>query len=179
LKSIFARAQPCSLPFSLSFIYIPYLTPFPEMSFAKVARAAGVRTSALGNRGNDCYRLRAFRPHNSYNTQHGKRGRKARRTGMGRAHLHQRMHGQDYERRLRMHPRCTRWETATSEDNLKSARSVHYFPYLDPPSSRERARNHHNNGTATTSAMIMTQSRMPRQSWPLIVHIAPGTRSLA
>lgn len=59
----------------LSFFCRSHLIPFPEKSFAKVARAAAARTSALdNNRGYDCYRLRAFRPHNSCNSQHRKRG---------------------------------------------------------------------------------------------------------
>ena len=42
----------------------------PGKSFAGGARAVGARTSALGNRGNDCYRLRAFRrPHNLHATE--------------------------------------------------------------------------------------------------------------
>lgn len=52
-----------------------HLIPFPEKSFAKVARAVAAQTSALGNnRGYDCYRLRAFRPHNLCNSQHKNRG---------------------------------------------------------------------------------------------------------
>lgn len=62
-------------PFFLSLFSHPHLILFPEKSFAKEARAAAARTSALGNnRGYDCYRLRAFRPHNSCNSQHRKRG---------------------------------------------------------------------------------------------------------
>lgn len=61
-----------SVFFSIS---LSHLVTFPEKSFARLARAVAARTSALGNRGYDRYCLRAFRPHNSCNSRHGKRGR--------------------------------------------------------------------------------------------------------
>lgn len=92
------------------------------MSFAKVVRAVAARTSALGNRGNDCYRLRAFRPHNSYNTQHGKCGREMLKTSIGCAlALDKKYIATDVAYTRFYHA----VEPAMSKDNLKNARSVH------------------------------------------------------
>lgn len=65
-------------PSSILSLFLTHLVTFPEKTIAGLARAVVARTSALGNRGYDRYCLRAFRPHNSCNSRHGKRGRGVR-----------------------------------------------------------------------------------------------------
>lgn len=96
-----------------------YLKLFLERSFEEEARAVVARTSALGNRGNDCYRLRAFRLHNSCNSDP-----KTHVEDRGE-HLKKRMPLGDRRASLFLN---ARW-FATSKDNLKShSRFTPFWP---------------------------------------------------